>query len=224
MIASLDGRIDCAMVDPISGENDYYDAQKQLDCLSTLTGRVTAEHYFAERTPFVPVSKRPAGAQAPYVARKAGAYSVAIDTHGRLRWPGRELDGLPLVVVVCEQAPAEYLEVLRRQGISFIVAGKERIDFARAMEELGSLFGVKRLQLAGGGHINGAFLEAGLIDELSLLLAPGIDGRSGFTAVFDGLADTVRKPVPLKLKSVHQYPSGTLWMRYDICRISEELK
>ena len=40
----------------------------------------------------------------------------------------------------------------------------------------------------GGGHINGAFLEAGLVDELSLLIAPGIDGRHDIPAVFDGIS------------------------------------
>jgi 5-amino-6-(5-phosphoribosylamino)uracil reductase len=31
------------------------------------------------------------------------------------------------------------------------------------------------LLLEGGGHINGAFLQADLVDEVSLLLVPGID-------------------------------------------------
>lgn len=218
MIASLDGRIDCAMVDAISGEHDYYDAQEKLDCPSRLSGRVTAEHYFAEKTPFTPASQRPAGAREPHVARPSAAYSVVVDTCGRLRWPGNELDELPLICIVGEQAPAEYLDLLREQGISYIVAGAEKIDLPKAMEELGRSFGVRRLQILGGGHINGAFLEAGLIDEVSFLLAPGIDGRAGLTAVFDGISDKDRSPVPLRLKSVEQYPSGTLWMRYEVCR------
>ncbi|MBS1857447.1 MAG: dihydrofolate reductase family protein [Acidobacteria bacterium] len=47
-------------------------------------------------------------------------------------------------------------------------------------------FGVRRLLLEGGGHINGAFLEAGLLDEVGLLIAPEIDGRHDVPAVFDG--------------------------------------
>jgi riboflavin biosynthesis pyrimidine reductase len=34
---------------------------------------------------------------------------------------------------------------------------------------------IRRLLLEGGGHINGAFLQAGLVDEISLLLVPGVD-------------------------------------------------
>jgi riboflavin biosynthesis pyrimidine reductase len=66
-----------------------------------------------------------------------------------------------------------------------------------------------------GGHINGAFLRAGLVDEVSLLVVPGIDGRTGVPAVFDGLAG--RSLFPLRLKSVDQR-GGTLWIRYEVIR------
>ena len=46
------------------------------------------------------------------------------------------------------------------------------------METLGEVFGVKCLSLQGGGIIDGAFLQAGLIDELSLEVYPGIDGAA----------------------------------------------
>jgi 2,5-diamino-6-(ribosylamino)-4(3H)-pyrimidinone 5'-phosphate reductase len=64
--------------------------------------------------------------------------------------------------------------------------------------------------LEGGGHINGAFLEADLIDELSLLVVPAIDGRHGFPAVFDGVSPSKKTAVPLKLKSVEQREKGAL--------------
>lgn len=46
MVASIDGRIDCSMVEKISGE-EYDVALEQLDCPSLLEGRVTMEHYNA---------------------------------------------------------------------------------------------------------------------------------------------------------------------------------
>jgi 2,5-diamino-6-(ribosylamino)-4(3H)-pyrimidinone 5'-phosphate reductase len=58
--------------------------------------------------------------------------------------------------------------------------------------------------------------EAGLVDELSLLLVPGIDGRHDVPAVFDGLKGADRVAVPLKLKSVEQRPGGVLWLRYEV--------
>ena len=47
--------------------------------------------------------------------------------------------------------------------------------------------GGERMAVVGGGHINAAFLAAGLLDEVSVLVGAGIDGRGGQSAVFDGL-------------------------------------
>jgi len=105
--------------------------------------------------------------------------------------------------------------MLRSAGISYIVAGQHTVDLAQAVEHLAQHFGIRTLLLEGGGHINGAFLEAGLIDELSLLIAPGIDGRNHIPAVFVGLCGETRKAVPLTLKSVERRDGDTLWIRYQ---------
>ena len=81
------------------------------------------------------------------------------------------------------------------------------------MEILCDNFGIERLAVTGGGHINGAFLEAGLLDEVSFMLAPGIDGRAGMVAVFDGIADKNRPATNLTLCDVKQM-GETVWLRY----------
>lgn len=86
------------------------------------------------------------------------------------------------------------------------------------MEILREQFGVERLAVLGGGHINGGFLEAGLLDEISLLLAPGIDGRKGRTALFDGIENEYRQPSALHLNSVEKFDNGTLWLRYEVVK------
>lgn len=215
MVASIDGRIDCSMVDKISGD-EYYTTLEQLDCPSLLEGRVTLEHYSAEKEPFVPNVNEPVGKPSVHVAVESDAYMIAVDTRGRLRWPSSEIDGIPLVCIVSEQVSEEYLDMLREQEISWICTGKEAIDLPEAMEVLHERFGVERLAVLGGGHINGGFLEAGLIDEVSLLLAPGIDGRAGQTALFDGIREMNRPPVPLKPTNIEPLGNGTIWIRYTI--------
>ena len=67
----------------------------------------------------------------------------------------------------------------------------------------------------GGGHINAGFLAAGLLDEVSVLIGAGSDGRGGMPTVFDGLP--MKRPVTeLKLNSVRQYGSGAIWLRYAV--------
>ena len=119
-----------------------------------------------------------------------------------------------LLVITSEKCAAEYLDTLAGAGISWIAVGEERIDLPEAMEMLRETFGVERLAVVGGGNINGAFLAAGLLDEVSLMVAPGIDGRTGMTAVFDGIDDAARPATKLQLRSVKQVGEGTVWMRY----------
>lgn len=215
MVASIDGRIDCAMVEKISGD-EYYSTLEELDCPSLLEGRVTMEHYNAAKEPFVPIINKPVGKFCTFVAEELDAYMVSVDTWGRLRWKSNNIEGVPLICIVSEKASEEYLETLRQQDISWIAVGKDGIDLAKAMEVLYERFGVKRLGLLGGGHINGGFLEAGLIDEVSLLLAPGIDGRTGETSLFDGISDKGRMPVQLRLEQVKKLKNDVLWIRYKL--------
>lgn len=125
-------------------------------------------------------------------------------------------DGRPLLILTTENAPAEYIEYLHEKGISYIAIGKEQIDLAGAMEILGNEFGVERIAVLGGGLINGGFLAAGLIDEVSLLLAPGIDGREGWRAMFDGITDQTKLPTKLSLQSVEKLDNDVLWIRYNV--------
>lgn len=213
MIASVDGRIDCDMTEQIEGGNEYYEALDALSCPSMLMGRVTMQMHYALPAPFVSSDPSPIGQEAFHVACKASAYCVGVDTYGSLQWGENEFDGQALLVVTSELCPKCYHDRLTAQGISWIAAGRDGIDFARVMELLFSEFGVERLAVTGGGHINGAFLEAGLLDEVSFMLAPGIDGREGMAAVFDGIADKGRPATKLSLCSVQQM-GETVWVRY----------
>lgn len=217
MIASVDGRIDCDMTEQIEGGNEYYEALESLACPSMLMGRVTMQMHYALAEPFVAADTTPIGCEAFHIARKAAAYCVGVDTHGILQWGENEFDGQALLVITDEQCPKAYHDRLTEQGISWIATGKNGINLARAMELLAEKFGVERLAVTGGGHINGAFLEAELLDEVSFMVAPGIDGRGGLAAVFDGIADKNRPATQLHLQSVKQM-GETVWMRYKFKR------
>jgi 2,5-diamino-6-(ribosylamino)-4(3H)-pyrimidinone 5'-phosphate reductase len=176
------------------------------------------QQHFAEDDPFVPASDTPAGPQPVHVAHVAGSYAISVDTLGKLKWSASELDGDHLICVVSEHVPADYLSMLRAKGISYVVSGTSSVDLGRAMALLAVHFGIRTLLLEGGGRINGAFLDADLVDEVSLLIVPGIDGRHHVPAVFDGVTSTRSGAVPLRLKSVEQRENDALWLRYDVVR------
>ena len=213
MLSSADGKIDGAALEGLTSAGEYEATGAQLNGDAWVCGRATMQQHFADPERLVPNSHTPAGPQPVHVARRSKSYAVAVDTMGKLRWPSGDLDGDHLICVVSERVPTEYLTNLRDTGISYVVSGESKIDLVQAVNLLGEHFGIRRLLLEGGGHINGGFLEAGLVDELSLLIAPGIDGRHDVTSVFDGVSPGPRKAVPLKLKSVERRESDTLWIR-----------
>jgi len=218
MLSSLDGRIDGAALEAVMVEGEYEATGARLDGDAWLCGRTTMQQHFAEPEPFVSSANRPAGPQPVYVARRADSYAISVDTLGKLRWSSGDLDGDHLICVVSEQVPEDYLAVLRDKGISYVVSGSLAVDRVQVTVLLGERFGIRRLLLEGGGHINGSFLEAGLVDEVSLLVVPGIDGRHDIPTVFDGMSPKRSAAIRLKLKSVEQRKSDTIWLRYDVVR------
>lgn len=216
MMESVDGRIDCAMTEQIDPSDSYYEALDKLGCPSQLMGRVTMQMHYADAEPYVAVDKTPIGKKAVNVATRSEGYTIAMDTHGTLAWSYSECDGRPLLVITSESCPKEYLDNLTLKGVSWIAVGSEHIDLKEAMNILADDFGVKRLAVTGGGHINGAFLAAGLIDEVSVMIGPGIDGRKGMASVFDGINELDRPATLLTLESVERVSESTVWLRYKV--------
>ena len=218
MLSSVDGKIDGAALRNVTAAGDYEATGTELEGDAWICGRTTMEQHFAQDEPFVSVSNRPVGPQPVHVARRAKSYAISVDTHGKLRWTSGDLDGDHLICIVSEGAPEDYLPMLRDRGVSYIVVGESGVDLAKAVSLLGEHFGIRRLLLEGGGHINGAFLQANLVDEVSLLLVSGIDGRHEIPAVFDGVNAERTAAVPLRLKSVDRRARDTLWLRYEVVR------
>ena len=213
MMASLDGRIDCAMTAKLPGVDEYYQTLSALNVPTTLSGKVTAQMELTEEAAPLFDNDRPIGKAAFSKAQDAEGYSVVVDTKGTLGWAGNIVDDKPLIVITSEQAGKRYLSYLDERNISWIACGGKQIDLAKAVEILNKEFGVDRMGIVGGGSINAGFLDADLLDEGSMLYAPAIDGRGGMKAAFDSLPMD-REPFILKLKEVRQYDNGCVWMRY----------
>jgi riboflavin biosynthesis pyrimidine reductase len=217
MMSTIDGKIDGGAIHDVAPGDDYETTGEQLNGDAWICGRTTMEMHFADGV-FTPTSNTPAGPQPPFVARRAESYAICVDTSGKLAWSSNDLDGDHLICIVSESAAAEYLAMLREKQISYIVAGEESVDLPKAVDLLGQHFDIRTLLLEGGGHINGGFVAANLVDEVSLLIAPGIDARGNIAAVFDGLAADNWSATRLTLKSLDRRAGDVLWLRYDVVR------
>src|SRR4051794_13364368 len=198
MLSSVDGRIDGKSLQEVMPDGEYEKTGATLKGDAWICGRTTMQQHFAEKKPFVSGSNIPAGPRPVFVARRAKSYAICVDTLGKLRWRGADLDGDHLICVVSEKARKDYVTMLRKKGISHIVSGKSCVNLGTAVRQLRKHFGIRRLLLEGGGHINGGFLQAGLVDEVSVLIVPGIDGRHDVPTVFDGVSASTKRAVTLK--------------------------
>ena len=106
--------------------------------------------------------------------------------------------------------------MLEEKGISYIVLA-DPTDLRSAMEIIHDRFGIKKISLQGGGIINGAMLAAGLIDELSLVMYPGIDSLTTVPSIFEYIGASDETPAAgqsLELLSADVSNHGIVWLKY----------
>lgn len=221
MGSSLDGRI---VVDgwpsavAAALRREYERAHDSYEADGWICGRVTMEPFAGGVRPEAEVAREHTGSAPRDDFRAPGefdSFAFAIDASGRLAWTSNDISGDHVVAVVSERVSDEYLASLRERGVSYLLAGARDVDLALALEKIGARFGVQTLMLEGGGRINGGFLRAGLIDEVSLILAPVADARVGTAALFDDDEAGVA-PRRLVLEEVERRAGDLLWLRYRV--------
>lgn len=220
MVSSVDGRILSSRWRPkgaVSG-GLFERLHDRIGGDAWLVGRVTGQE-FAKREAYPKLASR-AYRREPWIAKRdAAAYGVVLDAQGKIAWGRSDIGGDPIVVVLTEQVSDAHLEGLRAEGVSYFFAGEREVDLARALEFLNRELGVKRLLIEGGGGSNGAFLRAGLVDELSLAIQPAVDGGSGAPSIFDTSDEHPGLPPPvtsMTLESSEVLDGGAVWLRYRI--------
>ena len=169
----------------------------------------------AEPGEFIPKNNVSFGAET--VSKKTDStngYTIVVDTKGTLLWKHDSEYDKPHILITSKQVSREYLSYLDEKNISYIVTGDFRIDLAAACEVLKKTFGIERLGIVGGPAINTAFLDAGLLDEVIVLIGAGIDGRAAFPPVFHREDDRHTAPTPLKLVEAKAFHSGAVFIRY----------
>jgi len=221
MMSSVDGRIlTDGWPQSAEGRREYELVHDSYGADGWLCGRVTMEAHFAQgvRADAEIAHKYHGAPREDFVAPgDHDSFAFAVDTNGRLAWNTNDIDGDHVVTILAERVSDEYLAFLRERKVSYLLAGLRDVDLSVALEKIATRFGVRTLMLEGGGKINGGMLRAGLIDEVSVLVAPVADGRIGTPALFDVEGDDVA-PHRLALESVERRADDVLWLRYRVER------
>ncbi len=222
MIVSLDGRILPSRwsSSPDGARSDwtavYAAVHEQLGVQGWIVGRVTMAE-MSRAAPHPPATFAPPERSRHFAAKTAPAYAVAVDPSGKLHFARPDVEGDAVVVLLGGGVSDAHLAELAADGVSYIVSPGSEIDLASALEALNEGLGVTRLALEGGGGVNAAFFAAGLVDELSVLVAPVLDGTSDSRALVEGfpLSGAAR----LSLASCERLDHGLVHLRYAVAPI-----
>jgi 2,5-diamino-6-(ribosylamino)-4(3H)-pyrimidinone 5'-phosphate reductase len=218
MMPSLDGRLRTERWDiSPGGDNEYDRTANSYRPDAWLVGRVTMEE-FANGRWHAP--KRRAGekiGRQDFVAPKLGQrFAVALDSAGKLAWKESTTEGDSVIVCLSESVPNAYLAYLRERGVSYLFAAKRagELNLRTVVTKLRAKWDIRRLLVEGGGKTTGAFLAAGLVDEISLLLTPVADGRMDEPSLFDTVGHRGPKALTkVRIKSVRPVRAGMWWLK-----------
>jgi 2,5-diamino-6-(ribosylamino)-4(3H)-pyrimidinone 5'-phosphate reductase len=218
MTPSVDGRIVTTSWDvPRAVYSEYERLAGTFDADGWIIGRISMEPYAGKTKIPRGGAKEPIPRKDFIARRDAKSYAIALDPSGKLTWKSSSIDEEHVITVLTEQVSDDYLAFLQSKGVSYLFGGRKELNLPRVLQKLRKEFGIRRLLLEGGGIINGSFLAADLIDELSILIAPVADGGIGTPALFD----VKGKKAParaLRLTSVEKVKGGVVWLRYKVRR------
>lgn len=86
---------------------------------------------------------------------------------------------------------------------------------ALALEKLGSVFGMERVMIGGGGVLNWSLLNAGLVDEISRVVSPFADGDPSQPGLFSAVEPlSAPKARSFSLLEVRELRDSVLLVRY----------
>ena len=145
---------------------------------------------------------------------KVGLVSIAdlkSDGNFMTAGPARRL------IYTTRRTPPEQITRLENAGAQVFVLGETRVDIPSMLESLHSL-GFQRVLLEGGGTIISEFFRLGLVDELTLFIAPYIFGGATAPTLADGPGFLTGQAPLLHLEAAEEFDDeGGVFLHYMVC-------
>ena len=103
----------------------------------------------------------------------------------------------------------------------YLFCGRQQVDVRLALDKIARLLSVRKLMLEGGGTLNGALLDAGLIDQISQVILPVADGGRGIATLLDIPGEPPRRAAAsLRLIRHRALTGGAPWFRWQVLKRS----
>ena len=200
MTVSVDGKVTGSFLrcpETEAASEVYYEINREYKSEGSggfICGRVTMEEsftggYYPDLSPYSPVRKclgHYMNCWFDEALEDAKYFAIAFDPKGKLGWRSNVIEdsdpgygGAMVIEVLTEQADPRYLAYLEEKEISYFFAGETEIDVPLALRILHDHLSPEFYVLEGGSVINGYFLRADCVDEMSLVQSPVTGGADG---------------------------------------------
>ncbi len=219
MLMSVDGKISTGDTDKLDVDKDfpnipgvaeglaqYYELEKETDSFFLISGRVMAKIGANDNLPT---------SQNPYCT------AIVIDNKPHLERSGVEclLRRFKSLILVTSNGHHPALGLAPHKDLA-VVFYEKGFDFSDLFSKLRNEYGVTKLTIQSGGTLNAQFLRQGLIDHLSIVVAPVLIGGSQTSSLVDGeslhdLGD-LHKIRSLKLTDCSILNHSYLNLKYDV--------
>ncbi|MFW5853140.1 MAG: dihydrofolate reductase family protein [Patescibacteria group bacterium] len=220
MLSSVDGKISTGDTDIMDVDSDfpkidglkeglgqYYEIEKTTDFFSLNSGRVFSKIGFNEKTD-EPI--------------KIPVTFVVIDNKPRLNENGIRYiskKGKSLILVTTNKDHPVFKLKAELDNIEILKYDNE-IDFTDMFSKLKNNFGAEGVTVQTGGTLNAKFIRNGLIDYISLVIAPAMIGGKDTATLMDGESlhskDELFKLKALELQSVNKLQNSYLHLIYKV--------
>ncbi len=119
------------------------------------------------------------------------------------------------VIFTTRQTSMEQIKTLQSHEVEVFVHDGPRVDLTSMMRTLKQI-GVDHLMVEGGGTVNFELMRLGLVDELTIYIAPMIFGGANAPTLADGMGLPRTSAIEMKLVGLEQWDDGGVMLRYKL--------
>ena len=122
------------------------------------------------------------------------------------------------LIYTTRRTTSDMISSLENAGAQVFVTGETRVEIASALESLHEQ-GIRRILVEGGGTIIAEFFRLGLVDELTMYIAPTIFGGANAPTLADGPGFQTGQAPTLRLEAAEEFDDdGGVFLRYMVER------
>jgi len=149
----------------------------------------------------------------------ANPVKVGVVSEANLKADSEFLNAGPadIVIFTTQRTSKEHLALLKSRRVDVYVDHAEKVDLQRALATLKEI-GIQRLMVEGGSTLNFELIRLGLVDEVTVYIAPMLFGGKSAPTMAAGSGLQRSEAIQLKLIEAETWEDGGVLLKYQFVR------